>query len=494
MIAWVVMLMATTGTNGALTLPMAVDGALERSKDLESALLTLESASLAPHRLDAAYQWNAFAEGGVSRDEAPRRSPFEPETITTVPLAAGLSRLFPTGTFVEVRADGAWFETPAPSVSFGGPAVEIPSIESGWSQGVTITARHPVYGKSPDEVLALQKTQVAAEVEAGGSRIAEGLDQVLGDVHRRFWGQALSQEALRVSDEGVKAAKEIHDLVARKRKRGFADDRDSLRAQAAVQQAKEQLLAAERALDQSRRGLLDRVGVQEGAYARVEYDLKRAVREEPLESLVARAEASSLALRSLNHSRRAREVEITLARTQQQSSLYAIGRLSEQGLFPNGSFDDDFGFVAFGGLRWDKAFGDSDAKTRIRQADLDLKRLDADIARTKERIRVAAAEANAAIASARERIKNAEDLVATQEKRYAEEQKNFDIGRSLLRDVIEARQSLTGARFGLAAARVSLQMAATERDLLAGGLTESWRERLASRNPAYRAVSNGEKK
>lgn len=176
------------------------------------------------------------------------------------------------------------------------------------------------------------------------------------------------------------------------------------------------------------------------------------------------------------------------------SRLFAIGRVGEQALFPNGTdsqgdpFDDDFGVVAFGGLRWERNFGESAARTRVRQARIELKRLDADVTRAKERIRTAAAEHLAAIAFAKKRLDAARGLVATQESRLAEEERNFGIGRSPLRDVIEARNALTQARFLEASARVSLQMAATERDLLDGTLTAPWRERLAARAPSYRAI------
>lgn len=478
---------AVSGTAGrpALTLPDAVGGALERSSDLRSAMLSLESAALSPARFDDAFATNAFAEGGVHRDELPRRSPFQGNQITSVPVSAGVSRLFPTGTILEASADASWFESPSPN--FGG--FPISQIESGWTQGVTVTARHPVWGVGQEEVLALQKSQATSEIAGVTARTAESLDQVLGEVHRRFWSWALAEEALRNADEGVRATEDTRAEVQRKAKRGLADERDTLRVAAAVQQARDQRIAAERAIDATRRVLFDRIGATGNEWGGISYDLSTPVEEVPLETVVKRAEESSLTLRALESAREAQHFTLAIAAAQQRGRVFAVGRFREETLFPDGSaFDTDIGYTAYLGLRWERRFGNAASDVSAKQASLELRRIDADIARTKEVIRVAAAEHEAAIRSARVRVESAEELVRIQEKRHAEERRNFDIGRSFLRDVIEARQQVTAARFQLAAARVALRMAATERELLAGSLTGPWRDRLAESNPAYRTV------
>lgn len=477
--------LTTTSGRPALTLPEAVAGALERSADLRSAMLTLESAALAPARFDDAFATQAFAEGGVHRDELPRTSPFQGNQVTSVPVSGGITRLFPNGTLLEATADASWFESPAPS--FGG--FPISTIESGWTQGATIAARHPVWGVGQQEVLALQRQQATSEIAGVTARTAERLDGVLGDVHRRFWSWALAEEALRNAEEGVRAAEDVRAEVLRKARRGLADERDTLRVAAAVQQARDQALVAERAIDASRRVLLDRIGAAADEYGGIAYDLEAPVEEVPLGTVVKRAEESSLALRALESAREAQNVTLSIAAAERRGRVFAVGRFREETLFPDGSaFDEDIGYTAYLGVRWERRFGNAAADVSTRQASLELRRIENDIARAKEIIRVAASEHEAAIRSARVRVESAQELVRIQERRQTEERRNFDIGRSFLRDVIEARQQVTAARFQLAAARVALRMAATERELLSGSLTAPWREKLAETNPAYRSV------
>lgn len=469
-----------------LSLEVAVNLAMERSKDLEAALLAMEAATLAPERLDGAYDWAAFAEGGVSRDAAPRTSPFEPETITTVPLSAGLSRLFPVGTFLDVETGASYFDTPFPETGF-----PISLLESGVRQYTRVTATHPLWGSTPGKTIRLQQTLIAENAAAGAAQAAEGLDQVLTGIHRGFWGWVMAVEALDNANEAVKAAEEIRDQVVRKLRRGLADERDRLRAAAAVQQALDQRLAAEWIVDQARRAFLDVVGAP-GAYEFASYDLDAPVPERSLEEVVSAAFEASLGLRALENRRDAQHLVVALSDERVKPRLSAVARLREDALFPRGDdFDDDLGFTTFLGLRFDKTFGNAEANVDRRQARLELRRIDAEIARKRERIRTAAAEQDAAIASARARVLASQELVGIQEARLREEQRNFDIGRAVLRDLIEARQQVTGAKFLLDAARVTLRMAAEERALLAGDLTGKWRDRLARDYPAYRSVLPG---
>lgn len=477
----------------ALSLETAVDLAFQRSKDLESALLSMEAAALAPERLEGAYDWAAFAETGVNRDAAPRTSPFEPETITTLPIVAGLSRLFPAGTFLDVEAGGSWFDTPFPGIGFPDPAnpgevIVIPQLERGVRQHVSVTATHPIWGSTPGKSIRLQQRQIAEEAAAGAAQTAEGLEQLLAGIHRGFWAWVLAVEALENADDAVSSAEEIRQQVVRKMARGIADERDRLRAAAAVQQAVDQRLGAQRAVDQARRMVLDAVGAP-GAYGSAEYDLDAEVPERSLDDVVAAAEEASLGLRALENRRESQRYVAALADEAVKPRLSAIARFREDALFPEGNgFDDDVGFTTFLGLRLDKTFGNAQAVVDRRRAQLDLRRIDAEIARTRERIRTAAAEQQAAIASARSRVRAAEELVGIQEARLREEQRNFDIGRAVLRDLIEARQQVTGARFLLDSARVSLRMASEERDILTGEMTRVWRERLLREFPAYRRV------
>lgn len=477
----------------ALSMEAAVDLALERSKDLEAALLSMEAAALAPERLEGAYDWAAFAEGGVNRDVAPRTSLFEPEEVTTVPISAGLSRLFPVGTFLDVQSGASYFDTPFPGFRIPDPTsptgfTEIPQLERGVRQYTSVTATHPLWGSTPGKTIRLQQSQIAETVAAGAAQAAGSLDQVLTGIHRGFWGWVLAVEALENANEAVKAAEQIRDQVIRKLRRGLADERDRLRAAAAVQQAVDQRLAAERVVDGARRALLDVVGAP-GEYASAAYDLDAPVPERPLDDVVKNALDASLGLRALENRREAQQIVIALSDERVKPRLSAIARLREDALFPHGDdFDDDLGFTTFLGLRLDKTFGNAGADVDRRQARLELRRIDAEIARTRERIRTAAAEQDAAISSARARVQAAKELVGIQEARLREEQRNFDIGRAVLRDLIETRQQVTLARFLLDAARVSLRMAGEERALLEGELTASWRDRLARDFPAYRSI------
>lgn len=492
MIALALSLLATppAATTTSLSLTQAVEHALARSADVEASLLSLEGAALTPGLFDDTFAWTAFAEGGVNRNNAPSTSGFQGERNTTVPLSAGASRLFPTGTWVDVQAAGSWFDSPFPLTIPG-----VSFIESGWTQSLTVTARHPLYGSRPERQIALQRKELEAGIAASGARVADGMEQTLADVHRRFWAWVLAEEAKRAADEAQHATEELRALVLRKLARGLADERDRLRVEAGVQQAADQVLAAARGVDFARRMLLDRIGSPAPSPSVPEYSLDRSISDIDVDEVVSRAEGSSLALRSLHAAKQTQLASIAVADETLGSRVFAIGRLGEHALFPNGTdagtgerFPDDAGVVVFGGLRWERNFGEAAVTTRVRQARIELRRIDAETARAQERIRTAAEEQLAALRSARERAAAAAALLATQTSRLAEEERNFAIGRSQLRDVIEARQQLTQARYLRAASLVTLQMVATERDLLAGSLTAPWRESLARRAPAYRRV------
>ncbi len=464
-----------------LTLERAIELALGKSGDLEAALIALESAALSPRRLDVAFAWTAWAEAGLNRDAAPRTTEFQPQTMTTAPASIGMRRLFPFGTAVEAQLAGTYFDAPFPELG-----IPIPVIERGFTQSFTLTATHPLYGSAPQELVALQQQELSHEVQATAARTADSLEQVLGEVHRRFWAWALAKQSLHTANAAVAAAQALRDQTERKSRRGLAEARDRLRAQAALEVALDQKLAVERTLDAARRALLDRIGAPD-SFTDASFALDAAVPPLAFRDVVAKAEASSLALRALARQEQARESGRLLAHAQQRARLLAVGKVGEQALFPEGdTFADEVGPVGYLGLRYEVTFGNSDALVRAEQANLDLKRLVAEQARMRERVHTAASEIDAAITSATARAQAARQLLRTQGARYAEEQRNYSIGRTVLRDLIEVQQDVTRAQFLLDAALVSLQMAASERDLLTGEATVRWRQSLGERSPAYR--------
>ncbi|MBI3180421.1 MAG: TolC family protein, partial [Deltaproteobacteria bacterium] len=274
-----------------LTLEQAIDLALRESADLEAALIAIESAALSPGRLDASFAWTAWAEAGVNRDAAPRTTEFQPQTMTTVPASVGVRRLFPFGTSLEAQLAGSYFDAPFPDLG-----IPIPVIERGFTQSFTLSATHPLWGSAAHELVDLQRREVTSDVQAGVARTADTLDQVLGEVHRRFWTWALAKQSLRTADAAVAAAHALREQTERKSRRGLAETRDLLRAQAALEVALDQRLAVERTLDAARRALLDRIGTPD-RFTDATYQLDRAVPALPVSEIVARAEATSLALR-----------------------------------------------------------------------------------------------------------------------------------------------------------------------------------------------------
>lgn len=457
-----------------LELNQAVETMFEQSEDLKQAILVVESASLSPYRLAAAYQWQTFAESGVSRDEGPRTSPFEPDTITTVPLTVGASRFFPTGTQVEATVTASYFDAPVDLSSF-----PISFIQSGWRQGVTLSARHPILGTDRSQQLELQGQQVARQVTATATSVADGVEQGLAGVHRLFWSWALAEEALKTAQEGLAQAEETERIVAGKHRRGLLENRDLLLAQSAVHQVRQQLLGAEQAADGSRRALLELMGADPDAYDAIAYDLDREVVDVPASEVLQAAIASNLKLQTLDAQKKVADLDVQMAREQLRSRVVAIGRVSQEALFPNGAgFDDDVGYTAFAGVRYEKDFGNADAQIRLRQARIDIRRIESEVLRTKQKLEAASEGHVSSIRNARQRIADAEEMVNVAEERLQTEERNFNIGRIPLRDLIDARNQVTQSKYALAAARVSLQMAATDRDLTSGSLTTSWRKRI----------------
>lgn len=464
----------TPSPENALSLDKAVEIMLAESEDLKTAILTVESVALTPQTLDGAYDWNGQADLGVRRDEAPRTSSFEPQTITTVPLSASLSRLFPSGTYVEASLSASYFDAP-----FDLPFPIEGQIERGWRQGVTLTARHPLWGTSQTDVLDLQREEIEKNVVATAAQVAEGVEQGVAGVHRLFWGWVLAEEAVHVANASVESAEELRDLVARRVRRGMADERDLLLTEAGVQQAKLQVVGATRGRDAARRSLLDLMGVAPDAFDTVSYDVEKPVTDVDADALTGQGVASSLALRTLEAQRDATEVAQLRVREQMKGGLSAVASVSQEALFPNGTgLDDDVGYIAFGGVRYTQTFGNAGRVTEIRQREIDRRRIESQIARKKQQIRAAAGEHTAAIASARTQIEEAQKLLDTARRRYETEQRNFSIGRIPLRDLVDARNMVVNAEYNLALARVSLQQAATERSLLDGSMTAAYRMQI----------------
>jgi outer membrane protein TolC len=262
---------------------------------------------------------------------------------------------------------------------------------------------------------------------------------------------------------------------------------------ASVQQARQQVLQAERTADQSRRALLDLMGVAPDAFERLQYDLDAEVPFRSDDEVVDQATQTSLKMMGYKAQKQALEAGRDAAVLEMRPALNAVGRVSQAALFPNGDgLDDEFGYTVFGGVRYERTFGDAASQTQLRQAEIDLRRVDSEIARLKQQIRTSAGEHNAAILNAREQIGEARKMLEIAEQRLKTEERNFRIGRIPLRDLIEARNQVTQAGYMLAAARVSLQFAATERKLLDGSMTLPWRGEMLRRMKLDKSLGGGQ--
>ena len=189
-----------------LTLQQAIGATLSHSKELQSAILRLENQAQNPAALDGALAWSTYAEIGVNQDAAPRTNPFQPETITTVPMTAGVQKLFSSGTSIDASVSLSYFDAPFPSQG-GGPIFS--AIERGYTQNATVRLQHPLWGNSPGRLLKLQREVAEQQRGADALQVAVDLDNMFANVTRLFSKCVLAGESVQTARAAKKFADEV---------------------------------------------------------------------------------------------------------------------------------------------------------------------------------------------------------------------------------------------------------------------------------------------
>ena len=182
---------------------------------------------------------------------------------------------------------------------------------------------------------------------------------------------------------------------------------------------------------------------------------------------------------------------LRVERERTRGTLSAIGSVGEEALFPDGPFESDYGFVLFGGLRYDIGLGKTEADVREAQARLALQEIDVTIENTERILRETTRRLQTIAEHQQQQIKSSVETVNLRKAHLDEEQRNYRIGRSVLKNVVDARTALTRATYAQNSIKVSLLMTASELALLDGRLTETWRQQLGQRSTLYPQPARG---
>jgi outer membrane protein len=335
-----------------------------------------------------------------------------------------------------------------------------PGTNQSYSAG--ISASYDLYTGGRQTAELRQSRAETSAARAG--LVAQQYDVRLG-TKQAFFDVLRRQDQVQVTQAQVARAQQELDAANTRVRVGSATASDQLRAQLALNQAKQALLEAQSAEKVSRYTLGRAVGANGpvGAKAGAE-DL--AVTQVALDSLAAYVQAQSPAVLVAQAGAQASEAGIRVARSQYLPSLQ---------LTTGYNWDNEQFSVMSGQTGWRVGIGVSyplfDGFSR--QATVQKAQVQADVAHAElEDAKRAATQqfqqAATALDQARQRIALAEEGVSVAERDLAVQEQRYHIGGATMLDLVTSQASLVQAQNDRISARYDYQIARAQLEALAG--------------------------
>lgn len=466
---------ADAGAALALSYEQAIQRAIERNPDLVAAQADQAEAAGVLESSRGVFDPSLTAQGGYSSatgqgtqaglgsyDYTTRQSSWD----------AGLNWFAPTGTTFKLDWTGSRNQFKYTLNQAGGVSVEDQPYETRLSATITQSL---LQGDRIAYNLA-QVHQALAALDQAKAAVRSQREQVIADTASAYWKLRVQQRLLEIARNAVKVAEEEQRVVHARVESGELAPVERARVDAAVVQAKTDLVEAQANARKAADALLLLIGEQPGQAVRLTTE---PTEPEPIhidvEAVVQAALKSNPDLIVARSVERAAEVDVANARHQLLPDLSATGRYSRLG------YDDKLGpaidEVIAGNLpeyyiggKLDLPLGNradrgnlEQAKAALAKATIERQALERSIAQqVREQVRV--------IETARLKLDLARAKLEYAQQTLDAERALESAGRAIQKDVLEAIQSVDQAKADLEQARVDHLLALIELRRLKGEL------------------------
>ena len=275
----------------------------------------------------------------------------------------------------------------------------------------------------------------------------------------------------------LEGAESVVKTMKHKYEIGTSEEKDYLRSQASVSAQNTRLIAVNNLLAKSKINLLRVMGEKDiSRDFDISYNLTTSLtpienkREVVLESYPQRKD-----IKQLQHQIEISKKNITIEEDKNTPNLDISTSYATDGLGGNNTFAESETPGWLIGLTFKKTFG---GKSRISESIKQKEKLENILEDFKdtieEEVLLAIEDVNFLLKS----LNEAEKLKNIQTKRLSEEEKDFNLGRTSVRDIEEARNDLTSAQLVLAQAKINVIRAYAKLLFVNGELNENFHMRL----------------
>jgi outer membrane protein len=348
------------------------------------------------------------------------------------------------------------------SQRYGGSDVASGGLGNNQSYGAGVSASYDLY-TGGRRTATLRQTQAQTSAAQAGL-VAQQFDVRLA-TKQQFFDVLRRQEQVTVSQAQVTRAQQELDAASTRVRVGSATASDQLRAQLALNQARQALLAAQSDEKVARYTLGRAVGANGPVGARAQAE-DTQVTQVQLDNLAAYVQSQSPALLAAQANAKATEAGVRVAKSQYQPSLQ---------LTTGYNWDNQEFSVASGQTGWRVGIGLSyplfDGYSR--QAQVQKAQVQADVAHAELADAQRAAtqlfqQAATTLDQARQRIALAEEGVSVAERDLAVQEQRYRIGGATMLDLVTSQAALVQAQNDRISARYDYQIARAQLEALAG--------------------------
>lgn len=286
-----------------------------------------------------------------------------------------------------------------------------------------------------------------------------------------FYQVCLFLEEKKAVLENLKGAESVLKTMEHRSKIGTAETKHYLLSQAAYKFQTTQLIDLDNRLKKSKAELLTIMGEKD---INVDYELAYALTPNTSSihnqaEFIAAALKERKDLKQLELNLKNAEKNIALEKDSNSAELNLQSSYAYDGFNSNNTFATSETPGWFAGVTFNKKFGGT---AKISETIKEKEKLKNSIADFKQEISKEVLNAFVDVNSLLKSLKETEDLLNIQTKRFNEEQKDFNLGRTSVKDLTEARDDLTLAQLNVAQSTINLLIARAKLKFVSGTLSQ----------------------
>jgi len=275
----------------------------------------------------------------------------------------------------------------------------------------------------------------------------------------------------------LEGAKSVEETIKRKYEIGTSEAKDYFRSQAAVSAQKTRVIATNNLLAKSKLNLLRKMGERDiSKDLDVDYDLATSISHiQDKAEIVLTSFPQRKDLQQLENQIKILGKTISIEEDNKAPNLDISTSYATDGLGGNNTFSESETPAWLVGVTFKKTFG---GESRISDSLKQKEKLQNTVKDAKQNISEEIYFAISDVNHLVEALEEAENLANIQTKRLAEEEKDFNLGRTSVRDIEEARNDLTSAQLVLAQAKINVIRAYARLLFVSGELNKNFHMRL----------------